>query len=390
MLRLVVSAALAGWFLMLTTSSAQSQTTAPPSQSQPQVVLEVRLLTVSEAFFERLALDFEIIKSAETSAETCARQPEPDAYPASRRIALVSETLSLAFLSDVQLFHLLETAQGDRKSNVVQAPKMTLDSGQLGKIDLTETKLFLTCLDLTRDGGYQPRTEAFRTGFRMTARPVVSADMRFVKLGLTMHQTELVSVPMVPIQIPVQSYKDKAYTESPPAGIFQMFLQQPQFRTAAFENTITIPDGGTAVLGGFKKITEARNEFGPPVLSRIPYVSRLFRNVGYGREAESLLILVTPRILCDDDTLQTATAVGQGHFVPVSSAAERPARVKQASAQCESVAGAAGATSSRHAHVLAELLRAYDEASAAGRAEDAERLARAALILNPTCFHNRR
>ena len=48
---------------------------------------------------------------------------------------------------------------------------------------------------------------------------------------------------------------------------------------------------------GPKRLTEARNEYGPPVLSKIPYVNRLFRNVGYGRCAEHVLVLVTPRII---------------------------------------------------------------------------------------------
>jgi type II secretory pathway component GspD/PulD (secretin) len=48
-------------------------------------------------------------------------------------------------------------------------------------------------------------------------------------------------------------------------------------------------------------LAEARNEYGPPVLSKIPYLSRLFRNTGYGRDAQSLMIMVTPRIIINDE-----------------------------------------------------------------------------------------
>ena len=51
------------------------------------------------------------------------------------------------------------------------------------------------------------------------------------------------------------------------------------------------------ILGGLKTLAEGRNEFGPPVLSKLPYIDRLFKNVGYGREAQSLLLMVTPRII---------------------------------------------------------------------------------------------
>jgi general secretion pathway protein D len=42
---------------------------------------------------------------------------------------------------------------------------------------------------------------------------------------------------------------------------------------------------------------EARNEFGPPVLSKIPYVNRMFKNVGIGRTTVRTYLVVTPRVL---------------------------------------------------------------------------------------------
>jgi general secretion pathway protein D len=54
-------------------------------------------------------------------------------------------------------------------------------------------------------------------------------------------------------------------------------------------------------MGGLKTLVEGRNEYGPPVLSKIPYISRLFKNVGYGREAQSLMIMVTARIIINEE-----------------------------------------------------------------------------------------
>ena len=33
------------------------------------------------------------------------------------------------------------------------------------------------------------------------------------------------------------------------------------------------------------------------MLSKIPYINRLFKNVGIGREARSLMMTITPRII---------------------------------------------------------------------------------------------
>ena len=70
-----------------------------------------------------------------------------------------------------------------------------------------------------------------------------------------------------------------------------------------------IPDGGTVILGGLKTLSEGRNEFGPPVLSKLPYIDRLFRNVGYGREAQSLLLMVTPRVIINAEEEERQTGV---------------------------------------------------------------------------------
>jgi type II secretory pathway component GspD/PulD (secretin) len=94
--------------------------------------------------------------------------------------------------------------------------------------------------------------------------------------------------------------------------LFTQFIQQPVFDTVTISTTVTVPDGGTVVLGGLKRFSEGRNEFGPPVLSKIPYLQRLFRNQAYGREVESLLIMVTPRVIINEEEEFRQTGVGGG------------------------------------------------------------------------------
>ena len=38
-----------------------------------------------------------------------------------------------------------------------------------------------------------------------------------------------------------------------------------------------------------------------PILNKIPYVSRLFKNSGVGRETESVMLMVTPRIIINEE-----------------------------------------------------------------------------------------
>ena len=85
---------------------------------------------------------------------------------------------------------------------------------------------------------------------------------------------------------------------------FTQFLQQPMFNTIEREHHGERAGRRHGALGGLKRLSEGRNEFGPPILSKIPYIDRLFKNVGYGRETESLLMMVTPRIIINEEEEQ--------------------------------------------------------------------------------------
>src|SRR5262249_39429205 len=135
---------------------------------------------------------------------------------------------------------------------------------------------------------------------------VVSADRRFVRLNLMPTLRNLVSstTPLLPIQVTVPQYFFDNISP-PQAQTLQLFVQQPPAASfITLNTTVIVPDGGTVLMGGLKSLVEARNEFGPPVLSKIPYISRLFKNIGYGREAESLMIMVTARIIINEEEEQ--------------------------------------------------------------------------------------
>src|SRR5262249_4230603 len=112
-------------------------------------------------------------------------------------------------------------------------------------------------------------------------------------------------IPLFPIVTPITPIFEGGFQGQP--TLFTQFIQQPIFQSVNVNTTVSVPDGGTVLLGGLKRLSEGRNEFGPPILSKIPCVNRLFKNVGYGRETESLLMMVTPRIIIneEEETRQT-------------------------------------------------------------------------------------
>lgn len=216
--------------------------------------------------------------------------------------------LGLAFLSDIQVFLFMEAAQGDVRTNVMQAPKITMFNGQTSALGVFDSQFFLTDVGVTplANGNitFTPVVTEQPIGFQMSLQAIISADRRVVRLTPSIQLTNLVPGPvqLFPIVVPIFPQTGNLVNPNPSDPItFTQFIQQPVINTLFVQTTVAVPDGGTVLMGGFKRLSESRSEYGPPVLSKIPYLNRLFRNTGYGRETTSLLMMVTPRIIIQEE-----------------------------------------------------------------------------------------
>jgi len=219
-------------------------------------------------------------------------------------------TVGLAFLSDIQVFLFLEAVQGDTRTNVMQAPKLSLFNGQTSNLTVTDAQNFVTGVQVGNVGGqytFTPITQQFPIGVTLTLQATISADRRFVRLSLTPTLTSLVTqtVNLFPVVVPIFPQLDGTAFGQP--VVFTQYIQQPVVSTVTVQTTVAVPDGGTVLMGGLKLLSEERKEFGPPILSKIPYLSRLFKNTSYGRDASSLLIMVTPRIIIQEEEEEKQT-----------------------------------------------------------------------------------
>jgi hypothetical protein len=137
-------------------------------------------------------------------------------------------------------------------------------------------------------------------GANLQVTPVVSADRRFVRVRVAGRFT----VPnfntlLVPIQIPVPTLlygPGGSVIAGQRVNIFQTFVQRPSLTTININTTVSVPAGGSAVVGGFSSFAEGRNEFGPPVLSGVPAFGRLVRNTAYGRDLRAPRVLIGAQV----------------------------------------------------------------------------------------------
>ncbi len=204
-------------------------------------------------------------------------------------------TFGIAFLSDLEVYLFLTAAQGDVRTNVLQAPKVTTFNGAPATIYNAETIYYVASVTPFVGPGsvaFIPQPTAFPNGVTLQVTPVVSADRRYVRMTLSPNFTAIEGFNT--IQVPAAVGGSGLGGGS---AAINATIQLPQFTQTTVITTVTVPDGGTVLLGGVKRLNEERREYGVPVLSKIPWLNRLFRNVGIGRTTSSLMLMVTPRII---------------------------------------------------------------------------------------------
>jgi general secretion pathway protein D len=312
-----------------------------------QVTIECRFITLSDRFFERIGIDFDFNIDDNTGLNALAANLTPPVGvldDGGRSVAIgltpngtatptldmefkqgsfgstrpqfgsfdpnTAATFGFAILSDIEAFFLLEAAQGDDRTNVLQAPKVTLFNGQQAFVSDTSQRPFvISVIPVVGDfaAAHQPVIVVLNEGTSLSVQAVISADRRFCRLTLVPFFSKIGDVDTFTFNgsvttntgTTVQDPTDakKTVTQGSTKTTQGTTVQLPTFAFTSVITTVSVPDGGTVLLGGIKRLREGRNERGVPLLSKVPYISRLFRNVGIGRDAQSLMMMVTPRII---------------------------------------------------------------------------------------------
>jgi hypothetical protein len=354
--------------------------TALRKEQDVQVALEFRFVCVDEDGFGGLGLDPKESKEFK-SAGACDKH------------------LRVNFLNDAQMVGMLKGTRGNCCCNVMQAPKITLFNGQCSNLEMVDRKHFVTAVKVSageHDAFITPEIEEVPVGVRLSARPTVSADRRFVNVSLTaeLSACEEADVELTPVAL---SVKDPENDEAKPAA-FTQFIQRLHVSRLNMDGCVVIPDGVTAVVSGLKRDRVERTEVGVPVLSDIPYLNRLFTNVGVRRGKECVLMMVTPRIIVTEEEegkktgchtygdLEDPCCPECCDHAECKDAAKKGVKSAccEADAKCCDEPTTCAACPTCQAEKLVEK---YHQACAEGRTAEATQFAVKALAVDPACFH---
>ncbi len=316
-----------------------------------QIVVEVRFISLADNYFERIGIDFDFaindnsqvvdpFADKPTGGSTIIGRDGIDSRPftptsdldikflqgsfaAAEPIfggfqAASAANFGFAILSDIEVFFLIQASKGDQRTNITQAPTVTMFNGQSASVNDGSARPFVTSvIPVVGDFAvaHQPVITILPDGTNLNVTAVVSDDRRFVRLQLVPFFSQVTEVETF-------TFDGSTTTERSTNSVLDDLLdivdggagaddsddeiatttqgitvQLPVLAFTSVNTVVSVPDGGTVLMGGVKRMREGRTEQGVPFLSNVPYVNRLFKNVGIGHETSNLMMMVTPRII---------------------------------------------------------------------------------------------
>jgi general secretion pathway protein D len=206
-------------------------------------------------------------------------------------------SLQALFLDDTNVNLVLRAVSKYQTSNIVNAPSLTLRSGQRGNVKGMTTRTYVRDFEPEIAQAAviaQPELDNVKDGVLLDVRAVASADRRFITLELRPTVIDLVpdefgfDLPQQTVSLGTQNSSD-------------VTIELPELRIQRLRTTATVPDGGTLLLGGLKRSVEQNLTSGVPFLSDIPILGALFSRKGEYTSKRKLIILLKATIVAPEE-----------------------------------------------------------------------------------------
>ncbi len=199
-----------------------------------------------------------------------------------------------SFLDNIQVDFLIRATQADSRTTLLTAPRLVLFNGQRAWVAVVNQQSFVSSLQPVVDAtGQAPLISTIETGAVLDAQATVTADRRYVTMTLR---------PSVGRLLGIQTF---GFSVGPAAGS-GLFVQLPSISRTVMRTTVSVPDGGTLLIGGQKLAGEIEIESGVPVLSKIPVLKRFYSSRSHIKDEQVLLVLIKPKIIIQTEAEQEA------------------------------------------------------------------------------------
>jgi general secretion pathway protein D len=219
-------------------------------------------------------------------------------------------------LDDLQVSFLLRATQAHADSRALTAPKVSVLSGESATFRVQRYRRYPyeiePDIEEIGDFGDFRWTIDYEEGYVVSGTllnitPTIMHDKKHVLLNIVTELRDFLGWQPFDIQLPILSGQGSAED-----NIYTILF--PETEISRVETRVSVPDGGTILLGGQKLTSEQEKESGVPIVSRIPVIGRLFRNRSVVKDTKILLVLVKPSIILQEEVEAEAIATMEDRF----------------------------------------------------------------------------
>ncbi|MEZ0265020.1 MAG: type II secretion system protein GspD, partial [Phycisphaerae bacterium] len=288
-----------------------------------QITIEARFLSVSKSFLEDVGLDLDFVFNPRNPNNFSQinvfqnsigfTQFPSTGIPGSagqeiKAGSLQSLSLGGTYLDNFQVNFLLNATQASQTTTTLTAPRITLFNGQRAYVLVATQRAYVSNLSAVvgnNSSNFEPEVEIVESGVMLDVQATVSADRKYVTMTLRPQLAQLLNLFQFAFQSGSSAPAAGGGGGGTPIvignngnqGVGTGIIQQPELQLTEVRTTVSVPDGGTLLLGGQTLAAEVEREAGVPVLSKIPFLKRLFTNRSLAKDESVLLILVRPTII---------------------------------------------------------------------------------------------
>ena len=199
-------------------------------------------------------------------------------------------TNNAATLFDLRTINaVLEAVEQESDTQVVNAPELTCFNGQRANATFIRQFAYISDYDVGGEDNFDPVIDVINFGDIIDIKPLVSADHKYITLEVRPSSVLLEDV-FVETITSVRNTNGIVFISDFP-------LELPNVEVRTMRSTVTLPDKGSLMLGGYVEGLRQRVHSGIPFLSHIPFLGRLFSKNGIYDENRHLMFLIQGEIV---------------------------------------------------------------------------------------------
>lgn len=195
-------------------------------------------------------------------------------------------SLQYAFLDDTEVEVVLRAVSKQERSEEIEAPRLLIYNNTRASMHYLRNIAYIRDFEVEiaqAAAVANPLIGTVHDGVALDVRPVVDSDLRFITMELR--------PTVMTLQLPIPTFTTTLGVGQP------ISIQLPEVTLQRVRTTVTMPDGGTMMLGGMRLVERQNLRSTVPLLGSLPGLSWLFSRNGTSVQNRKILILIRARIV---------------------------------------------------------------------------------------------